>query len=228
MQHSKQMSESLRLAILLTLSGGFMDAYSYICRDGVFANAQTGNIVLLGINLLTGGGNLLVHYLIPVIAFALGIWTAQVIRDWGQTIRRFHWRQLVLAAEIILLFLVGFIPSTLDSLANAMVSFSCAMQVQSFRKINGYAFASTMCIGNLRGGVEALYAYRKTKNRSVLQAAGRYCAIILLFGLGAGLGGCFIPLLGVKTIWISCLLLLVSLCLMFIEEEEESLASAKS
>ena len=30
MKHSLQMSETLRLGIILALSGGFMDAYSYL------------------------------------------------------------------------------------------------------------------------------------------------------------------------------------------------------
>ena len=54
MKHSKQMSESVRLGILLALSGGLMDAYSYIVRDRVFANAQTGNMLLFGVNLSEG------------------------------------------------------------------------------------------------------------------------------------------------------------------------------
>ena len=51
MKKAKQMSESIRLGMLLAVSGGFMDAYSYIERDHVFANAQTGNMLLLGVNL---------------------------------------------------------------------------------------------------------------------------------------------------------------------------------
>lgn len=51
MKQEKQMSDSIRLGILLALSGGFMDAYSYLCRNHVFANAQTGNILLFGVNL---------------------------------------------------------------------------------------------------------------------------------------------------------------------------------
>ena len=46
----KQMSESLRIGCLLTLAGGFQDAYSYILRGKVFVNAQTGNIVLFAQN----------------------------------------------------------------------------------------------------------------------------------------------------------------------------------
>ena len=44
-----QMSETLFLGALLTVTGGFLDAYTYLCRGKVFANAQTGNIVLLGV-----------------------------------------------------------------------------------------------------------------------------------------------------------------------------------
>ena len=46
-KHHKQMSESLLTAAFLSVSGGLQDAYTYIFRGKVFANAQTGNIVLL-------------------------------------------------------------------------------------------------------------------------------------------------------------------------------------
>ena len=41
-----QMSESFFLTAILAIVGGFLDAYSYLMRGHVFANAQTGNIVL--------------------------------------------------------------------------------------------------------------------------------------------------------------------------------------
>lgn len=39
MEKNYQMSESFLLASLLAIVGGFLDAYSYVCRDHVFANA---------------------------------------------------------------------------------------------------------------------------------------------------------------------------------------------
>ena len=71
---SRQMSESMPLAIFLTLAGGFQDAYSYNCRGKVFANAQTGNIVLLGQNLAQGQWKTALHYLVPLCAFFLGVY----------------------------------------------------------------------------------------------------------------------------------------------------------
>ena len=51
LKHALQMSDSVEVAVFLAFSGGVMDAYSYLVRGGVFANAQTGNLLLLGINL---------------------------------------------------------------------------------------------------------------------------------------------------------------------------------
>ena len=37
LKFSKQMSESIKLGVILAIAGGFMDAYSYMCRGKVFA-----------------------------------------------------------------------------------------------------------------------------------------------------------------------------------------------
>lgn len=218
-QHQGQMSESFPTAAFLSISGVLQDAYTYVFRGKVFANAQTGNIVLLSQNICERNWLQSAHYFVPLAAFAIGIIVAEQIRGKYQNVQNIHWRQIVLLLEMILLFLVSFLPQSLDMLANALVSFSCAMQVQTFRKVNGYAFASTMCIGNMRSGMEALSAYIRTHDRNVLGKALRYWEIIFLFAVGAGIGGQFVVLFGAHTIWFSCLLLLVSFCLMFIREE---------
>ena len=77
---SKQMSEAMITTAFLTVSGGLKDAYTYCCRGEVFANAQTGNIVLLGANLFSGRFGAALHYLLPILAFALGIFVAVQVR----------------------------------------------------------------------------------------------------------------------------------------------------
>jgi len=216
------MSESFLTAAFLSVSGGLQDAYTYISRGNVFANAQTGNIVLLSQHICQRDFQAFLHYLIPLMFFAFGVAAAELIRQGYQNARRIHWRQLVLIIEIGLLFLVGFLPSAWNLLANAMVSFACAMQVQAFRKVNSYAFASTMCIGNLRSGMESLCAYHQTHNKHILYKALHYFGVIFLFAFGAGLGSRLILLCGLRTIWTSCALLLVSFSLMFIKQKIEN------
>lgn len=216
-----QMSESFLIAGILSISGGLQDAYTYIYRGKVFANAQTGNIVLLSQNLVDRNWSAALRYVSPLVFFALGVAMAECIHMKYQKAQKIHWRQLVLLIEILLLFGVGFFPNALDLLANAFVSFACAMQVQAFRKVNGYAFASTMCIGNLRSGMESLCAYGKTKDKKILRKSGYYFGIIFLFAVGAALGGHLISYVGAKTIWVSCGILLISFLVMFIKEEKE-------
>lgn len=141
---------------------------------------------------------------------------------------KIHWRQLILIDEIVLLFAVGFMPQKLDPLANALVSFVCALQVQTFHKVRGHAYASTMCIGNMRSGTEALCAYFRTKDKAILKKALTYFAVILVFAVGAGVGSFVTGRLGEKSIWISCGLLLISFGMMFIREEEELILSAEN
>lgn len=211
----RQMSESFLIAAFLSLAGGLQDGYTYFSRGKVFANAQTGNIVLLSQCIYERDFSSMLRYLIPVLAFALGVAVAELIRQAYLDARRLHWRQLVLGIEMLLLVIVGLMPNTMNLLANTMVSFSCAMQVQAFRKVKGYPFASTMCIGNMRSGMEALCAYRKTRSLQTLHKAACYWGIILLFALGAGLSSWLLPMFGIQTIWFSAAFLLVGFVLMF-------------
>ena len=215
-----QMSESFLTAAFIILSGGLQDAYTYLCRGKVFANAQTGNIVLFSAYLFDGEWEHCVRYLIPVLSFLLGIFAAECVHRHFKYMEKVHWRQLIVLAEIILLFGVGFLPQSVNTFANAVVSFVCAMQVQTFRKVRGHAYASTMCIGNMRSGTEALCIYFHTRDREVLYKALTYFGVIGLFAVGAGLGARLTDGLAEQVILISCVLLAVSFLIMFVHEEK--------
>lgn len=160
MKHGKhiQVSESFLLCALLTMTGGFLDVYTYITRGHVFANAQTGNVVLLGLNLAEGNIKEVAFYLFPIIAFALGILFTEWIRAKFKEYDLLHWRQIVVFFEALLLFFPAFMASGMwDTAVNILVSFVCAVQVESFRKVNGHSVATTMCTGNLRSATEQIF-----------------------------------------------------------------------
>ena len=214
-----QTSETFLLSAILALSGGFQDAYTYFTRNEVFSNAQTGNIVLMSTHLMMGEWLDVLRYLFPLLAFAGGVFFAERIHMLFKYAKRLHWRQGILLMEIVILFAVGFMPAKLDLLATALVSFACAMQVQTFRKVSGYSYASTMCIGNLRSGTEAFTSYLHTHDTEKLKKALYYFGIILFFGLGAGIGGNLSIRYGFHIIWVSSGLLLISFLLMFVEKK---------
>ncbi|MDO4380974.1 MAG: YoaK family protein [Clostridia bacterium] len=215
-----QMSDSFRAAVFIILSGGFQDAYTYTCRGEVFANAQTGNIVLLSTALFQHEWSTFVKYLIPVASFLFGTAVAECIHMRLKSFEKIHWRQIILLCEIVMLFVVGFLPERVEPLANALVSFVCAMQVQTFHKVRGHAYASTMCIGNLRAGTEALCAYFRVRDKEILRKAVTYFGVILVFGVGAGLGSVLTLVFSCKAIWLCCALLSVSFAMMFVPEKQ--------
>ena len=212
-----QMSDSFLMSAFIILSGGLQDAYTYCCRDKVFANAQTGNIVLMSTHLFAGDWAGVFRYFVPLISFMAGIFVAECVHRRYKCMEKVHWRQLIILAEIVLLFFVGFLPQEVNTFANALVSFVCAMQVQTFRKVRGHAYASTMCIGNLRSGTESLSIYLRDRNIGALKKTAHYYGIILIFAIGAGIGGVCSLHIGIRAIWASSVLLAI-VCAMMVRE----------
>ena len=219
MKSTKQMSESMILGVVLTLAGGFQDAYSYNCRGQVFANAQTGNIVLLGQNIASGNFQNALHYLFPLLAFLAGVYLSEWVRELCKSFQKLHWRQIVLAFEIVMLAIAGLLPQSLNVVSNVLMSFACAMQVDSFRKFRGIPCATTMCIGNMRSGTELLCRYHITKNPELKRKSLHYYFIILVFAIGAAIGAVASQKFGNPAIWIAAGLMLLGFILMFVKEE---------
>ena len=213
-----QVSESFRLSALLSFSGGLQDAYTYNVRGNVFANAQTGNVVLMSQNFMCGEWIQGLYYLCPLVSFSLGVFIAERIESGYKNSIKLHWRQIILFIEMAVLAIVGLLPSQLNTVSNMLVSFSCAMQVQAFRKVHGYGYASTMCIGNLRSGTESLSQYLRSGDQGAMHKSLHFFGIILIFAIGAGTGGILSGLLGIRTIWISVAILFAVTIIMMKEK----------
>ncbi|SHK05435.1 Uncharacterized membrane protein YoaK, UPF0700 family [Hespellia stercorisuis DSM 15480] len=215
------MSESIRLGVILAVSGGLMDAYSYIGRDQVFANAQTGNMLLLGISLAQKNWVDAVRYLFPVLAFTIGIAMADIVRIKLKKMSVLHWRQVSALTEALILIAVSFMPQSMNLWANSLASLACGIQVESFRKIRGNGAATTMCIGNLRSATQNVCEYWFTRDKERLEKGGLYFGLIVCFITGAVIGNEVLKVLHERTILVSSGLLLIAFAIMFIDKEQE-------
>lgn len=222
-ESKRQMSDSLRVAMLLALAGGFLDAYTYVTRGGVFANAQTGNIVLFGINLFEGNFIAAKDYLVPIFAFFIGIIIAEMIKSRFRSNRALHWRQIVVLIEFAVLAAAAFMPQAYNTSVNALISFVCSLQVESFRKVKGSPFATTMCTGNLRSATEHLYNYHKSYDREALKNSGRYFLVIALFTAGAGIGAVVSKLFHFQAVLFAASLLLTAAIIMTKDPESANI-----
>lgn len=210
-----QMSDSIFVGGILTCIGGFLDVYTYLLRGKVFANAQTGNMVLLGISLANGDFKGILYYFIPIFSFFAGVFIAELIKDRFKENKTLHWRQIILFIEACMLILTLFMPVTLNGLANSIISFVCALQVETFRKLQGNPYATTMCTGNLRNATWNFYSYTKTKEKNYLKNSLQYFLIITFFIAGALIGSYLCTLFSFSSIWFAVLLLIISGILMW-------------
>jgi uncharacterized membrane protein YoaK (UPF0700 family) len=214
--------ESVRFGILLAIVGGFLDAYTFVGRGGVFANAQTGNIVLLGIYASEGEWRQALVHVPPILACVIGVIVVESIKKISSRLSILDWAQAVLIIEIIVLFIIGFIPNTVPNIVvTVTVSFVASIQVSSFRKLVDSPYTTTMSTGNLRSASQAVYIAITQRDKESGIRAIRYFAIILSFLLGAFLGGLLTLIIGVKSIWGAVIVLVIAVILFSIQERKD-------
>lgn len=198
-----------------------MDAYSYLYCEGVFAYAQTGNILLFCINMVRGEFLQSLSYLWPILAFIGGTAAAFLLerlhKGWTPFLHK--WRTLML--EIALLVAVAFVADYNHLIATAMISFVCGMQLESFSSFMGVRVATTMCIGNLRSAVHHGMECAVGNARGNHRQAILFAIALLAFALGAGMGNFLVSLLGTYAVIASCVLLGVSIVFAFLVYDKE-------
>ncbi|SFD17093.1 YoaK family protein [Clostridium uliginosum] len=212
-------SESVRLGVLLAIVGGFLDAYTFICRGGVFANAETGNIVLVGVETIKGNFGQAFMAFVPIIAFIIGVVVAEKIKEDSPLPFILDSERIILIIEVIVLFIIGFIPSTAPNIfVTATIAFVSSVQISSFRKLVDSPYSTTMCTGNLRSATQAGYMAFKKKDSKLAIKSLRYFIIIGSFLSGAFLGGVLTLWTGVKSIWCAAFILICALMLFVIDD----------
>lgn len=178
--------EWLEVGLCLCFIGGFLDAYTYVSRGGVFANAQTGNIILLILGLAAGEGGAALRYLVPIMFFIVGVILSELLKGVRKNEAGSFWgRCCVIGAEIALLLLVGLLPAHFsDMIVNALVSLVAAIQFNSFRKMEGLPFATAFCTGNLRSMTEYLHKFIFKKEQKAIGVSFKYFLFIASFAAG--------------------------------------------
>lgn len=216
----KHLSEAFFVASLLAIVGGFLDAYTYLYRGRVFANGQTGNLVLLGILIADSNWKQAIYYLFPIFSFIIGILLAEVICFFVKNNGPIKWRHVILIIEIMILTIIIFIPQgdPYDSIVNISISFVCALQTQTFRSVRGKSYFSVMCTGNLRSGTTDLFQFFKTKERTYWKNFLDYYLIVFYFIIGALIGGITITKFGSISLLCTIILLFVVLLILFFKK----------
>lgn len=182
-------STSLRFAVLLTAVGGFLDAYTFVARGGVFANAQTGNVILLSIELSGRHWFAALEHLWPILAFVVGIAIAYFVKGEVAHSKVTHPIRWTILALAVVLAIVAFVPDTVpNALVTIPIAFVAAMLMELFRTVGQLSYMAIATTGNLMRFTEAAYGGFIERNRESRRSTAVYSAIVGSFALGAVIG----------------------------------------
>ena len=204
--------EQLIFCLLLTAVGGFFDAYTFVNCDGIFANAQTGNLIFVGIDLIEGNYRDVIHYSIPILSFIIGVLVSKFIESKYKELSIFKHIYMLLLIQIFAL-LVIFIKYKFFGLdiRPIVISFICAIQFDGFRKVNNLVFASVFCTGNLRSMSEHLYKFVVLKKKESKIPLVIYSTVIAVFLSGVILGAAMSKYFMHKAIFLPLVIICINL-----------------
>ena len=199
---------------VITLIGGYMNAYTYVTRDGVLANMHTANMSHLGISLALGQWRLALAYFLPIVACILGAAFSEALKVVVSRSRLAgDWRKTALILEALALLAVGLVPlGAGDTAVTTFVSFVMGFQLCLFRTCLGAAHNTTICTGNIRNVGQKLFAVLQKRDEPSLRIFAIFAALTFSFMIGAIPGTLFSLLLAEKAVWLcSASLLLLTL-----------------
>lgn len=214
-----QTSTTLRFAVLLTCTNGFLDSHTYLARAGVFANVQTGNVIFFAIDVAHRQWGHTLGHLWPILAFLAGAMLAFHIRSGRLHKVLRHPLRWAMAVQAFVLTVMGFVPAWVPySFVTVPISFVAAMQMCLFRSIGDLPYLPVATTGNLMRFVEAAYAgfaNHDPKGRSGFRVYG---SLLVAFAGAAVVGAVTTTLWGVRAIWLPAAFLACTLAL-FIGDE---------
>jgi uncharacterized membrane protein YoaK (UPF0700 family) len=195
--------ESPWVGLVLAVSGGFLDAYTYVAQGGVFANAMTGNVVLAAVSLSQHAFGEALLKCWPILAYAAGVCASEALRlprVWAAVRRPYL---AILGLEMLVLS-AGALNA--DRLPQPWVvvgiGFVAALQTTTFRRIGAFAYSSVMTTGNLRSFACASFHAVARRDAQQRRKALVYASVIACFFAGALLGAGSAHTFGNGALWL--------------------------
>ena len=201
---------------LLIFAGGMLGAYTYNLRGGVFCNAQTANVVLMSLKFGKGDFRHGLYYLIPITAYLMGAVVSEALPVRVRKFRFLRWDTYLLAFEILVVLILGFIPLNIpfQQVIQVIVIFLASMQYNTFRQAEGVPMATTFVTNHIRQTGIWLVEYLRKRDKAAGRRCFRHFRMVVIFFAGGMILTSLCDLLQEKVVWLILLPLTVSFCIL--------------
>lgn len=192
----KHLTLSHLFAVILCLSGGFIELYSVKTR-GIYAAMQTGNLINLFMDIIDGKYALALTYLAVITVFILGCLFAEALRQILTRQNKIKYEPVALSIMTLCAIVSaclpvnseslrqGNMPTAYDLIADCFIALLGAFQLSSFQDMDGHFYASTMMTNILRNITKYTVLSIRDKKLDDLWTAFDYTSLLLSFILGA-------------------------------------------
>ena len=190
--------------ILITVAG-FWGAFTYVLRGHVFCNAQTGNMVLLGLAIGSGELERAGYYFVPIAAYLAGTFISEFFPNPVKHSIHLRWETLLIGIEIAAAAVLGLIPDSYPvQISQVLVNFIASMQFNTFRQAQGTPMATTFVTNHVRQVGICLakeLQHRGREDKSHRIRLKKHVIMILCFTSGVAAGTALCSHLGSRAIW---------------------------
>ncbi len=191
----------------LTVIAGFLGAYTYLLRGNIFCNAQTGNVVLMGMALGAKKWKEGLYYLIPISAYLMGAFISELFPNPVKHKFPFRWDTLLIAIEMVVVAVLGFVPESAPvQISQVAINFIASMQYNTFRQAEGIPVATTFATNHIRQigvGLAKEIRHRKRADKEHRKKLRKHFGMLVSFLSGAMIGTVFCRIMLGKAIWIT-------------------------
>ncbi len=195
---------------LLIFAAGWFGAYTFFLRGGVFCNAQTANVVLLGLALGSKDWSRAAYLILPITAYFVGAFVSEYL---GKSVKKFHllrWDTVLIGIEILMVVIMGFLPAEWpDQICQIALNFMCSMQFNTFRQVQGIPAATTFVTNHIRQVGSSMAKYARHHDEQSKKKIRVHGLLIIFFLAGAVVGTISGEMFSYYSIWGTAVVLLV-------------------
>ncbi len=189
----------------LTAVAGFWGAYTYLLRGNIFCNAQTGNVVLMGLALGSAKWRIALYYLVPLSAYILGAFVSELVPNPIKYRFCIRWDTILMFIEMAVVLGLGLIPESAPvQISQILINFIASMQYNTFRQAEGTPVATTFVTNHIRQigvGLAKEIQHRHTENKTYRKKFVKHFGMLSFFTVGTVTGTVFCHLFAGKAIW---------------------------
>lgn len=194
---------------VLIAVAGFFGAFTYLLRGNVFCNAQTGNVVLMGLALGGGDWRRALYFLIPISAYIAGAFFSDLLPNPVKHHFPIRWETLLIAVEIAAVAILGALPESMPvQVSQVIINFIASMQYNTFRQSEGVSMSTTFATNHIRQigvGLAQELRHLHTGNKSHRKKLAAHFQMLVFFFAGTVVGTVACGRLSGRAIWLTIL-----------------------